>query len=428
MQKIAIIGAGACGIMTAINAKWKNPKLDIVIFEANEELAKKLLVSGNGKCNISNAMLCEEDYFGEDTSLVAHLISKFSFKDFEYFCKKLSIYLQIKQNNKVYPSSNEARNVLWLLNKELEKLEIKISFSCKITDIKLEQNQHFALKSFEKDLGSFEKIVICSGLGAKKSLGGNEDALNFAKTFKLKTNPSYPSLVGIKLDTNYHHKLAGLKVYSKLSLYENKNKIASVKGDVLFTKYGLSGFGILDISQSISYTLMLKKKLVLEIDFLAGYLNEDIQEYSQKNLQKNSKQELENIFLNTSKDLETLDILSVLFGIIPKKLAKECLNILHIDKEKKVSELKQNEIKAIITQLSSWKFYPKETAGFEHAEVSGGGIKISEINIKTLEAKGLKNLFFGGECLDIVGKRGGFNLHFAWGCGFLIAKALSKKV
>jgi len=414
MQKIAIIGAGACGIMTAINAKWQNPKLDIYIFEANEELAKKLLVSGNGKCNISNANLNQEDYFGQDTSLATYLISQFSFKDFENFCKKLGIYLQIKQDNKAYPSSNEARNVLWLLQKELEKLEIKIFFSSKITDIRLEKNQNFKLKNFERNLGSFEKVVICSGLGAKKSLGGNEDSLNFAKTFKLQTNPSYPSLVGIKLDTNYHYKLAGLKLYSKLSLYEGKNKIASVEGDVLFTKYGLSGFGILDISQSISFALLLKKKLILEIDFLS----------------EQSKQDLEEMLLANSKNLglqKNLDILSILYGIIPKKLAKECLGILHIKKEKKVSELEQNDIKVIISQLSSWKFYPKETAGFEHAEVSGGGIKINEIDIKTLEAKKQKNLFFGGECLDIVGKRGGFNLHFAWGCGFLIAKALNKK-
>ena len=409
-MKIAIIGAGAAGVMAGITAKRLNKNIQVDIFDINTAIGKKILASGNGRCNISNSNITYNNYIGEDPTFVKDALKQFTFKDFEKFCKSIGLLLDIKQTCKVYPLSNEAKSVISLLESTCKSLGINLILGTKIEDINKE-NEKFHILSQEKTYKEYEKVVISCGLGAAPQLNSTEIGMDLASKFGHSSNLTYPSLVG--LHTNYEQKtrLQGVKKESEVTLYIDGNKENSIVGDVLFTKYGVSGFAILDISQYAVYPLSLYQDVQIAINLFPTY----------------TRNELLSIIENLFKSLPNETANNLLIGIVSNKLAPVILENAKIDKEAKAKDVNAKHIRAIINNLINWRFKIIDTQGFKHAEASGGGVRTDEIDCKTYESKKCKNLYFAGEVLDIVGNRGGFNLHFAWASGYLAGKSLGKK-
>ncbi len=408
--KIAIIGAGAAGIMVAIIAKRLNKDLEIDIFEINKSIGKKILASGNGRCNISNSNISQSNFIGENPSFTSYALENFTYKDFENFCKSIGLYLDVKEDNKVYPLSNEAKSVTRLLENNCLDLGIKLVLETKIENIEKE-NEKFTLSSSQKEFKDYDKVVISSGLGAAPQLNANESGLDFASKFGHSFNLTYPSLVGLHTDFKHSVKIQGVKKVAQVSLYVDGKKENSIIGDILFTKYGLSGFAILDISQFAVYPLKLFQNVQLGINLFPNINRNELLsmiEYSFKNL-GNEKASL------------------LLGGLVSNKLAPIILENNGIDRETLAKNINAKQIRSIVNNLCNWRFKVVDTQGFKHAEASGGGIRCDEVNPKTYESKLCKNLYFAGEVLDIVGNRGGYNLHFAWASGYLVGKTLAKK-
>lgn len=409
-MKIAIIGGGAAGLMAAITAKRLNNKIDIDIFDINKAVGKKILASGNGRCNISNTEISFENYIGENPAFVIDALKQFDFNAFEKFCKTIGLILDIKSSCKVYPLSNEAKSVVNLFENELINLGIKQILETKIVKIKKE-NEKFVLQSLNKEFNNYDKVLISSGLQAAPQLNSTEDGISIATSFKHSFNLTYPSLVGLHTDFEYKSKLQGVKKESTVSLYIDKQKQKEITGDVLFTKYGVSGFAILDISQYAVYPLSLYQDVAISINLFP-------------NLTKN---ELLGILENLFKTLKHSDVFTALSGIVSRKLALVILEMNNINKELKSKDINAKHIRAIVNSLTNLRFKIEDTQGFKHAEASGGGVRTDEVDSKTYESKFCKNLYFAGEVLDIVGNRGGFNLHFAWASGYLAGKSLAKQ-
>lgn len=407
-MQIGIIGAGASGLMSAIIAKETNKNLNIVLYEANNMIGKKILASGNGRCNISNENLSVNKYIGLDNNFVSYILENLSFNNFKRYCEQNGLYFNINEDGKAYPLSNEAKSVVKFFEKKIQELNIEVKLNTKIIDIEKKDNK-FLLKSFDDNTYKHDKIIITSGLGAVHALGSNESGLDFAKNFGHNINFTYPSLVGLKLNSNFHHKLSGVKQKAKVSLYIDNTKEHEITDDILFTKYGISGFAILDISQYASYYISLHQKVELVINLFPTFERNKVLSMLEKVLKVNVERK----------------VVDALSGIISLKLAPIIVELSKLDKEIKCKDINQKNIKNILNNLINLKVEVNGTAGFEHAEVSGGGILTSEINNKTLQSKLDKNLYFGGEILDIVGLRGGYNFHFAWGCGYLIGKHLA---
>jgi len=407
--KIAIIGAGAAGLMAAITAKRLNKNLKIDIFDINKAIGKKILASGNGRCNISNSQITSKNYIGENPEFVNDALKQFSFKDFERFCKSIGLLLDIKETCKVYPLSNEAKSVTNLLESTINALDIKLILDTKVTDIQKE-GESFTIHSNEKTFTNYDKVVVSCGLGAAPQLNATEMGMDFAQKFGHSSNLTYPSLVG--LHTNYEQpsRIQGVKKEAHVSLYIDGNKEAEISGDVLFTKYGVSGFAILDISQYAVYPLSLYQDVQIAINLFP-------------NLNRN---ELLGMVESLFKSLPNEKALMLLTGLVSNKLAPVILEGAKIDKEAKASEVNAKQIRSIINNLINWRFKVTDTQGFKHAEASGGGVRTDEVDSKTYESKKCKGLYFAGEVLDIVGNRGGFNLHFAWASGYLAGKTISK--
>ena len=391
MKKIAIIGAGASGLLCSIFCARQG--LHVELFEQNNKAAKKILVSGNGRCNITNTSLHVEDYFSEDTSFVKEALNTFGFKEFEKFAKSIGLVLDIKDDGRVYPLSNEAKSVASLLLNQVKTLGISLHVDTKVSDIK-------------KLTQDFDAVVVATGSQAAEHLGGNRDGLEFGEAFGHNIIQTYPSLVQFHLNSNIAQKMSGAKLNGEVTLLINNKKDSTCSGDILFTNYGVSGFGILDISQQASVALMEYAKVDISINLLPNF-----------NAQKLSSH---------IATLSTLSIINILSGLIPIKIANGLLDELNINPSTCSQDLGTKQIKKIANHMLNWRFEVSDTHGFRHAEVAGGGIDVSEINPKTMESLKKKNLYFCGEVLDVVGKRGGYNFAFAWASAFLAAKNITK--
>ncbi len=411
-MKIAVIGGGAAGIMASITAKRLNKDLQIDIFDANKSVGKKILASGNGRCNISNTEITSKNYLGEDPSFVDFALKEFDFKAFEKFCKSIGLLLDIKESSKVYPLSNEAKSVTKLLELALNTLDINILCEEFVKEIKKEDNK-FSILSNDIWHKSYDKVLISSGLGAAPQLRSSEIGLNLAQNFNHTFNPTYPSLVGLCTVENFTKELAGVKKECKVSLYVNRNLEEQILGDVLFTSYGVSGFAILDISQRAVFALSNYMDVELRINFFPNINANDL------------ANTISSLFKSADSLIDEL-VVDVLAGLIPNKLCKVLLDISKIDLNAKIKDINTKDIKKLAYNLNEFKLKIEDTQGFAHAEASGGGVRTVEIDNKTYESKLCSNLFFAGEVLDIVGNRGGFNLHFAWASGYLAGKSLAK--
>jgi len=390
-KKIAIIGGGASGLLCAIFCAQNS--FDVDIYEQNSKCGKKILVSGNGRCNISNTNISTNDFFGDNPLFVKDAISTFGFKEFEKFCLSIGLMLDIKKDGRVYPLSNEAKSVLSIFLSQLKMLGVNILTDTKITDIK-------------QLLSKYDKVVIATGSYAATHLGGNNDGCEFAKEFGHKIIPTYPSLVQLELVSAIAHKMSGAKINGEVNLLVNNKIDSSSVGDILFTTYGISGFAILDISQRASLALMEYAKVDISVNLLPSF----------------SAQKLSSHISKLGTIIPDSTILDILSGLIPIKIAINLLEYLKIDNFLKAKDIHTKLSKKISNTMLNWRFEVNDTHGFRHAEVAGGGVDTSEIDPLNMQSLKQKNLYFTGEILDVVGKRGGYNFAFAWASAYMVAR------
>ena len=409
MKRIAIIGAGAAGIIAAITAKNENKDLHIDLFDINNAIGKKILASGNGRCNISKIDAQVSNYIGENPTFASFALKQFDFNSFKKFCKSMGLLLDIKEDGKVYPLSNEAKSVTTLLQAKLDSLDINFTANTKITAMK-KQDGKFVLYSEEKEFKDYDNVLISSGLAAAPQLNSTEIGLDIATTFGHSSNITYPSLVGLQTDFEHKSRLQGVKKESEVSLYIDGQIEKQIQGDLLFTKYGVSGFSILDISQYAVYPMSLYQDVQIAINLFP----------------KQNRNEVLGMIESLVKSLPNEKLINLLSGVISNKLAPVVIDIIKVDSEIKAIDVNAKHIRAIVNTLINLRMKVTDTQGFKHAEASGGGIRTDEVNEKTFESKKCKGLYLAGEVLDIVGNRGGYNLQFAWASGYLAGKSLAK--
>lgn len=396
MRDVIIIGGGASALIAALFLSRSD--IDVEIIEKNSSIGKKILASGNGKCNIINTTASIENYYGANKEFVKYAIKELSFNYFNSIINSIGLTLDIRDDGKCYPYSNEAKSVTEAFKVALTNTTITTDTT--VLSIKHKDNIFFIDTTNGAKKSKY--LIIATGSEAAPQLGGCSDGYSFATSFGHKIIAIYPALV--QFETNHKHlsKLSGAKTTANVTLFIDNNHITTVSGDLLFTNYGLSGLTILDISTLASEALKSGKKVSISIELLPHF-NSD---------------ELENLILKLCEN-SSIDI--VLSGLLPSKIA----HILLLDIDKTINK---KTIKKLVYNLKNWKFDIDNTHGFKHAEVSGGGVDTTQIDNKTMESKLVKNLYFTGEVLDIVGDRGGYNFYFAWASGILAAKNIIKSI
>jgi predicted Rossmann fold flavoprotein len=391
MKKVAIIGGGASGLFCAIICAKEGAK--VTLFEQNNKLAKKILVSGNGRCNITNTQLSWRNYHSNNPEFVRYAIERFGYKAFEKMMHSFGLVLTKHQDGRVFPLSYEAKNVAYIFEQMARSLGVEIHLNAKIT-------------SLENLFLEYDAVVVATGSQAATHLGGCDDGERFAKEYGHTIYPSFASLVQLEINNKHLHKMAGVKTEAKITLLINHQQECSVLGDLLFTNYGISGLGVLDISYHASKALEAFAHVSVELNLLPSF----------------TPQKLAQNIIAIAHNKPHATLQEVLMGFVPLKVATQVVEFAQLNPTNKASTLNQKMAKKIANTLTHWRFEVEQTHGFRHAEVCGGGINTQEVDPKTMQSLKRKNLYFTGEVLDVVGQRGGYNFAFAWASGYLAAQ------
>jgi len=407
---IVIVGGGASGVATAIFAKRKNPNNEVIILEKNDKICKKVLISGNGRCNLLNKNLdinkYHTEYFNNTKEIIENVFKKFDNKKILNFFENLGILFKEEKDGKFYTITDSANSIVNVLLYELEKLNIKVFLNTAVKDIK-KDNNIFIIKT-NNDIFSTDKVVISTGGCAYPQIGTTGDGYIFAERFNHKIIKPFPSVVPLIIDCKYLKKISGIKFSGNAKIIFNNQIIKENRGDILFTDYGISGSAIISISRYATELLNknIKNKLFVGIDFVPNLDDEKLQKHiiNVKNI-------------NREKDIKFL-----LLGLINPKLI-DYIFLDRVDLNKKLTDLNIGDIKLIVDVLKNTKYKIIGSKDFHFAQVTAGGINLKEIN-NNLESKKVNGLFFTGEVLDVDGDCGGFNLVWAFASGAVVGDSL----
>ncbi len=399
-ENIIIVGAGAAGLAAAIGCARAGQK--ITLLEQNNKIGKKILVSGNGKCNIDNRYINLNRFHSQNPDFIAKVLESYDFAVVEKFFTSLGLELVEGKEGKMFPMSLQASSVVELLEYEAKRSGVKIVCNCAVTSVD-KKGDTFTL---ETSLGTktCTQLVLTSGSPAAPQLGGSNSGYAFATKLGHTLVPRHPSLVQLCSQESWVKGCAGVKVAGLAKLYANGEYITEKKGDLLFTNYGISGLAILDLSREVSTRLANFDYCELSLDLMPEY----------------SKEKLTNLLLARIQKESEKPIGLWLQGILNKKLIAIILEQSK-SRVKLEKELGRKEINKLVHTIKNLKLSVNDTKGFKGAEVATGGIDTSEVNPQTMESKLVPNLFFAGEVLDVDGDRGGFNFHWAWVSGLRVA-------
>ena len=378
---IIIIGAGASGIVTAINAKNENNK--VILLEKNDRIGKKLLATGNGRCNYTNMNLTEKNYSSPD--FVKKTLEEFTNEDLINYFKIL-----------------KANSVLNILIYWLEKKGIEIKTNSQVKEIKKRKKGYELITNDE----TLKADVVVAAFGGKAMPASGSDGVSFEilKKMGIRVTELKPALTQLKLDSKYLKHLSGTKVLGRARLLKGEKVIDEREGEILFTNYGISGPPILDMSVNISDNNVIEVPLI-------NNLNEDSID----------------MLYNRYYMFPDFSLEEFLLGIVDKKFIHYIVDSLNMDKNIAMNMIPVGDFEKIVGLLLKSRFRVIGNTGFKNAQVTRGGVSLDEVNPENYESKKFKGLYIIGEALDIDGDCGGYNLHFAFGCGYRLGKILREK-
>ena len=390
MQKfsVAVIGGGAAGMAAAISAASKGSS--VVICERMPALGKKLLVSGNGRCNLSNEVLNESFYNFASQPLVKSILSRFGKTDIINFFKSLGVSV-CSDGGRIFPATNQASTVSKALEMALEKLSVRIEFHFEAADISGSWGQFLVGSRSDKKIEA-DTVILAGGGKAYPALGSDGSVYRLAKDLGHEIIEPVPAAVPLLVKDPMCHLLQGQKICARAKALINGRSSGEASGDLVFTKYGLSGTCILDISDEISIAMNRKKiaDAAVSVDLVPFMENEE--------LAANLTDRINNKM--PSEDL--------LVGILPNKFGRALVHLLRSCDARKIAASLKNTV-----------FKVAGTRGWNEGEFTAGGVDTAEVDERTLQSRLKPGLYLAGEILDVNGRRGGYNLAWAWASGYI---------
>lgn len=400
-RKILIIGGGASGIMAAITAAENDAS--VTIYEKQDRVGKKILATGNGKCNLTNRNLSVENYYtGSDEKLKKCFLT-FDAEDTLLFFKGCGLLLKDK-NGYIYPACEQAAVVLDILRSKMDQLAIKIVTACK--DIGIEQSgKEFLVRS---NIGKevFDSIIFACGSPAGMKPNQDKTGYDYARELGHTIIPVLPALVQIGCREELFKSVAGVRCDALLSLYEGSALLAKERGELQLTDYGISGIPVFQFSHIAAQKLAEHKELRVEIDFLPDYEEDAWKQFVMARILLKTGATVENFFL----------------GLLHKKLCAMMIKQGQLKPQDIVSRNNEKMIQKICYEMKHFGVAPDRVNPYENAQVCSGGVDFTQLG-DNLESLLLPGIYFCGEMIDIDGKCGGYNLQWAWTSGYIAGRA-----
>lgn len=403
--KLIVVGGGAAGLFAAVIAGHQGAQ--VTILEKNQRVGKKILATGNGRCNLTNMDMNISHFHGVNPKFAYSALQAFdNLQAIEYF-EQLGIAHKVEEEGKVFPFSNQASSVLDVLRYELERLGIETLVEAEVKEIRK------VAKGFDiltKDGAKYfaHRVILATGGKAAPNLGSNGSGYVLAEKLGHHLIEPFPSLVQLKLTEPFLKQIKGIKFEGDAEIIVQDKTIAKAQGELLFTEYGISGPAIFQLSRTAAEKLKNNQEVWVKVVLINHLPKDKLVSYVIKRWQDSPEKNVSFSFV----------------GFINKQLVPVLLKQAGIeDVNKPVALLTAQEKEDIINILQDWRFKVTGTNTWTAAQVTAGGIDVRDINQNTMESKLVPGLFFAGEIMDIDGDCGGYNLQWAWSSGYVAGKS-----
>ena len=410
-RKIAVIGGGPAGMMAAVQAAMAGAAVEL--FEKNDRVGKKLLSTGNGKCNFTNKKMTKDAYYGSAVSFYDKLYDLFGLSDTIDFFSQSGMLIHDRQGY-LYPLSNQASTVLDIMRYTLERYNITVHAESAVKALHREEKSgNFQVitenaSKEEQKVKYYDALILACGGKAAPKTGSDGNGFSLAKGFGHHITEIVPALVQLRCREDFLKSVAGVRTDAMLTLYIEGKPVKQERGELQLTDYGISGIPVFQFSREAAYALLHKKEVTVGIDFLPDY----------------EKEAYAHFFKNRLHTLKNQTLEQFLTGIANKKINQLIIRLSGCKPQDEVINLSEEKCKEIAALYRNLKLCVYKTNGFEQAQVTAGGIPAKELT-DYLESKYVPNLYFAGEMIDMDGLCGGYNLQWAWTSGAVAGRAAS---
>ncbi|OHC05401.1 MAG: hypothetical protein A2545_03510 [Planctomycetes bacterium RIFOXYD2_FULL_41_16] len=402
-----VIGGGPAGMMAAGRAAERGKK--VILLEKNDRLGKKLLMCATGRCNVTNTAPLQgfTEAYGKGGPFLRTALETFDNEKLRSFLLSHGVETVVENKGRVFPKSQKADSVLKALETYMRDGRVEIQTNTHVLRLISENNHVHGVETNHGNIFGHNVLITTGGL-SYPATGSTGDGYKLAASVGHSIYPTYPAIVAFETEETWVKSLQGTPIKNvNISTYQLNKKIAEHFGEALFTHYGISGPAILDMSKRLVECLP-NGFIQIHIDFKPNH----------------STEELDSILLNRIKRQGGKAIKSCLTFFIPEKLAPILLGLCNIEPHKKASQITTQERRKILKQLKGLHLTLLRHRPIEEAIVTAGGVSLDEVDVKTMESKLMKGLYFAGEVLDIDGPTGGFNLHAAFSTGYLAGNSV----
>lgn len=408
---VGIVGGGAAGMMAAITAARQGAR--VTLMEGNDRLGKKILVTGNGKCNFGNEKLDPEEYYTGNPDFLAKCLKKFNTEDSLSFFRSIGLMAKSK-NGYLYPACGQASAVLDVLRYEVRALGVRVITDCKIQ--KVEQmcgnktHGQNRIRLWSDGTGyEFDRVILACGGRAAPKTGSDGSGYRLAQRLGHSLVPTVPALVQLKCREDYFKAVAGVRADALLKVTDRGKCIAEERGELQLTETGISGIPVFQISRVANYLAAGRgsREVEVVIDFLPDYTEEAYERFmAGRSLLLREERTVEEFFT----------------GMLHKKLMLLFIRLSGLKPSEAAVEADGEKLRRVYDLCRHWSVHVTGSASYDSAQVCAGGIPLDEVTPE-LESKKMRGVYFAGELLDVDGKCGGYNLHWAWCSGYLAGRA-----
>ena len=409
-SKIAIVGGGAAGMTAAIRAARVGAQ--VTIYERNDRVGKKILSTGNGKCNFSNERMTSDCYFGSGAALVDMIYRSFGVGETKGFFEGLGMRIK-DRGGYLYPASGQAATVLDVLRYELERLTVKVHTNRQVIDIAVNKDG-LTVETDDHGREVYNAVILACGGKAAPKTGSDGQGFLLAQRLGHRIVPAVPALVALRCREDFCKRVAGVRCEAKLTLCIDGQPICSEQGELQWTDYGISGIPVFQLSRKASYALREHKSVEVKIDLMPDLVKEGGDDagdlFWEKRWERQSGQSMEQFVT----------------GLVNKKIGLLILKLAGIKETERADNVSVSCRKRLENYYRSFTVTIQGTNSFDQAQVCAGGVDCREVT-ETLESRIIPGIFFAGEILDIDGICGGYNLQWAWSSGTTAGQAAAVK-
>ena len=402
MTRVAIVGGGASGFAAAITVARAGKNFQVTIYERLQKPLKKILATGNGRCNLSNAHLHPNDYFG-DVAFAEYALTRFSPQSNIDFFASVGLLTKTEEMGRVYPLSGQAASVREALLVEAERLDVRIITDCEIAEIQPQDGGFLLNGKYACD-----RLILCAGGSAAPKQGTDGSAFRLLEKLSIPVKTPVPALTALTC-ANFPKSLKGVRQTCFVRLLGANQEVYSIQGEVQFTDYGLSGIPIMQLSRLVS--AKPNSKFTVQLDCLPQFSEAELAEFLEKEARRNGE-----------KNAGTLTL-----GILPQALGNAVLLACRVPKDMPCKMLSAKDWRSLAQRIKSFGFQISGVRGFDFAQVTAGGADCTAFVPNTMQSKQYPNVYVCGETLDVDGGCGGYNLQWAWSTGRAAGEAIIKE-